>query len=288
MTSLASFPEDIVKYRTFGSTGLRVSELGFGCGAGGGLFVRGRYPEVRKAVARALELGITYFDTAPSYGQGQSEVNLGAVLRELGSDALVGTKVRLQPANLTRIGPAIAHSVEASLKRLGRERIDLLQLHVWTGSWAAADEWKVAVRNLKEQGKIAAFGLSLNFPFPAAEPEYAQKATQTELVDSCMVVYSIYEQQPKDELFPLALENGVGIIARCPLDEGALSGKITLETTFPEGDWRNDYFRGDRRREVCERADALQWLVRGDVETLAEAALRSHSASRPSRPSSSG
>src|SRR3989338_7467758 len=112
-----------------GRTGLKVSELGFGCGSVGGLLVRGEYPKMRRAVARALELGIAYFDTASLYGDGQSEVNLGAVLREIGADPLVGTKVRLEPPDLDRVEAAIAESVEASLRRLGRERIDLIHLH---------------------------------------------------------------------------------------------------------------------------------------------------------------
>src|SRR5437762_3356820 len=116
-------------YRPLGKTGLQVSALGFGCGAIGGLLVRGDYPTMRRTVARAIELGINYFDTASMYGNGQSEVNLGAVLREIGAEVVVGTKARLAPAAMQHIADAIIHSVEASLRRMGRESVDLIQFH---------------------------------------------------------------------------------------------------------------------------------------------------------------
>ncbi len=116
-------------YRTLGRTGLRVSALGFGCGDVGGLIVRGAPADRERAVARALELGINYFDTAPSYGDGRSEQNLGQALRALKAEVHVGTKVRLTPARLAEIPDAITRSLDESLRRLGRERVDLLQLH---------------------------------------------------------------------------------------------------------------------------------------------------------------
>jgi aryl-alcohol dehydrogenase-like predicted oxidoreductase len=118
-----------MKYNILGKTGLRVSQLGFGCGSIGGLLVRGDYPTMRQAVNSAIELGINYFDTAPQYGNGQSEVNLGAVLRELGADVLIGSKVRLQGEDMGQIGGAILRSVEGSLRRLGRTTLDLIQMH---------------------------------------------------------------------------------------------------------------------------------------------------------------
>ena len=145
-------------------------------------------------------------------------------------------------------------------------------LHAWVDEWANYDEWKEAVVQLKNQGKIKSFGLSLVFPLK--DIHLPRQAVATGLVDACEVVYNIFQQEPQAALFPLAQAANVGIIARCPLDEGALTGKITPESTFPEGDWRNDYFRGDRKREVQERARALQWLVHGDVRSLPDAALR--------------
>src|SRR4029450_3367141 len=118
-----------MEYRQFGRTGLEVSALGFGCGAVGGLLVKGERKEMLRVVARALELGITYFDTARSYGDGVSEANLGLVLAELKPDVLVGTKVQLGVADLDDIEQAVVASVDGSLKRLRRDHIDLLQLH---------------------------------------------------------------------------------------------------------------------------------------------------------------
>ena len=116
-----------MEYRTFGDTGIQVSALGFGCGDVGGLMVRGSVQERVDAVARALDAGITYFDTASGYGRGQSEINLGAALRQLKAGPVVGTKVRLMPEDLDDIPAAVVRSVENSLARLGVERVDLIQ-----------------------------------------------------------------------------------------------------------------------------------------------------------------
>src|SRR5438094_2480621 len=115
--------------RSLGKTGLTVSTLGFGCGNVGGLIIRGTPAERERAVARAIELGINYFDTAPSYGDGQSETNLGAVLKALRARVYVGTKFRLEAANAKHAAGAIGQSLDASLARLGRDGVDLFQLH---------------------------------------------------------------------------------------------------------------------------------------------------------------
>jgi L-galactose dehydrogenase/L-glyceraldehyde 3-phosphate reductase len=118
-----------MEYRTLGKTGLRVSALGFGCGNVGGLIIR-EEPRTRvRAVARAIEAGINYFDTASMYGNGQSEQNLGQVLNELKPDVYVGTKVRIRPDEIGDLRGAIHRSVEASLTRMAREQVDLIQLH---------------------------------------------------------------------------------------------------------------------------------------------------------------
>ena len=120
-----------MEQRPLGSTGLAVSALGFGCGAVGGLMVRGDADQQRRAVSRAFDAGITYFDTAAQYGDGKSEENLGRVMRELGawSRAVVGTKVRLRPEELGFAAAAIRSSLDASLRRLGRADVDVFHLH---------------------------------------------------------------------------------------------------------------------------------------------------------------
>ena len=156
-------------YRTLGRTGLRVSALGFGCGNVGGLIIRGNPADRERAVARALELGINYFDTAPLYGDGQSEQNLGQAVRALKAQVHVGTKVRLAPADLADIPGAIARSLDESLRRLAMERVDLLQLHtsitldrrVPTVSVADLHGAIVpACSRLVEQGKLRFFGIT--------------------------------------------------------------------------------------------------------------------------------
>jgi len=161
-----------MKYNILGRTDLRVSQLGFGCGSIGGLLVRGDYPTMRQVVSRALELGINYFDTAPLYGNGQSEVNLGAVIRELRAEVLIGTKVRLTGEDVIRIGEAITRSVEGSLRRLGRETIDLIQLHNLIGlSRQPERDWIRIVLSdldavleafgvLQQQGKVRFWGIT--------------------------------------------------------------------------------------------------------------------------------
>ena len=116
--------------RTFGRSGMRLSILGFGCGAVGGLMVRGDPGDQERAIARALDAGVNYFDTAVQYGDGESEKNLGRVLAKLKpADIVVGTKVRLKPADIARIGETVTASLEASLQRLGREHVDIFHLH---------------------------------------------------------------------------------------------------------------------------------------------------------------
>src|SRR5262245_8036601 len=159
-----------MEYRQLGRTGLEVSVLGFGCGAVGGLLVKGEHKEMVRAVARAVELGITYFDTARSYGDGVSEANLGLVLEELKPNVLVGTKVQLAAADLGGIGQAILDSAEGSLKRLRREQIDLFQLHNCIAlqrkperAWIGIDDLASAVQafqKLQQQGKIRHWGIN--------------------------------------------------------------------------------------------------------------------------------
>jgi aryl-alcohol dehydrogenase-like predicted oxidoreductase len=158
-----------MEYRTLGRTGLRVSALGFGCGNVGGLIIRGTPAERERAVARAVELGINYFDTAPVYGDGQSEQNLGQVMRVLKPAVYIGTKVRVPPVPPAEIPAAISRSLDESLRRLGRERVDLLQLHSpitieRSGRSVSAkdvvDAAVPALAKLVEGGKIGYYGIT--------------------------------------------------------------------------------------------------------------------------------
>jgi len=272
-----------MRYRTLGKTGFQVSEIGYGAWGIGADWWKGcSDQECVDALCLAIESGVTFIDTAMGYGDGHSEHLIGQVLRGRSQRVYVATKIRPMNFNFApKPGDSfeeayskkwIIECTERSLRNLGQEQIDLQMLHVWLDEWAEREEWQEAVIQLKEQGKIKAFGLSLVFPLE--EAHIPRRAIATGQVAACQVVYNIYQQEPLEELFPLAQQEKVGIIVRCPLDEGALTGKITPGSTFPEEDWRNDYFRGDRKQEVQERAEALGWLIQGDVESLPEAALR--------------
>ncbi len=269
-------------YRKLGKTGIHVSEIGFGAwGIGGAWWSGANDEESLRSLHQALELGVNFFDTAPNYGAGRSEQLVGAALRDCGGLVHIATKVN--PINM--VWPAapgtplaevfteewIIASTEKSLKNLGMEQVDVQLLHVWLDEWADQDEWKEAFLKLKTQGKIRACGLSLNYPL---KPDYGARAIDTGLIDCCEVVYNIYERAPEEGLFPLALSKNVGIIVKSPLDEGALTGKISPDTVFPDGSFQDWYFRGDRKQEVWQRAKALEFLLHDGCETLSEAALR--------------
>jgi aryl-alcohol dehydrogenase-like predicted oxidoreductase len=271
-----------MRYRKLGKAGFEVSEISFGAwGIGGDWWAGEDDQESLKSMKLAFELGVNFVDTAPNYGDGHSEELVGQAVKGWDEKVYIGTKIN--PKNFTwpaapgvplqEVFPPewIIESTEESLTRLGVEQIDVQQLHVWLDEWADQDEWKEAVVKLKEQGKVKAFGLSLNYPL---EPDYGAAGIRTGLIDTCQVVYNIYEQVPEEGLFPLALAENIGIIVKSSLDEGALTGKITPETVFTEGSFQDFYFKGDRKQAVYERAKALEFLVQGDVESLAEAALR--------------
>jgi aryl-alcohol dehydrogenase-like predicted oxidoreductase len=229
---------------------------------------------------RAIDLGLNFIDTALVYGRGHSENLVGKVIKERKEQLYVTSKIppkngrwpALAGSALRDVFPYdhIIKCTEASLKNLGVERIDVQQFHVWDDGWAADTEWQDAIASLKEQGKIRFFGMSLN----NHQPDNALKVAATGLVDSFQVIYNIYDQTPEKNLFPLCLKNGIGIIARVPLDEGGLSGNITADTKFPESDFRNSYFQGSRKQQVFEHANALKNLLGKEAATLAELALR--------------
>ncbi|MBI3292583.1 MAG: aldo/keto reductase [Elusimicrobia bacterium] len=270
-----------MRYRTFGKTGLTVSEIGYG-GWGIGKSWWGETDDnlSRRALHRALDLGVTFFDTAYVYGDGHSERLIGSVLKERRAQAGVATKIPpknwgwpASPATpLKDAFPAdwIRACTERSLKNLGREPIDLQQFHVWTDAWLADDSWKEAIRELKQAGKIRFFGVSIN----DHQPESALQLVASGLCDSVQVIYNIFDQTPAHQLFPLCQQHNVGVIVRVPLDEGGLTGTLTPTTTFEEGDFRKGYFAGGRLQEACERVERLRFLIRGETRTLARAALK--------------
>lgn len=264
-----------------GRTGFSVSEIGFGAwGIGGKMWLGARDEESLAALRRAFELGLNFIDTALAYGDGHSERLVGRAVREQGGKIYVATKVPpknyLWPARpgigIEEVFPYdyIVRSTEQSLRNLGLDTIDLQQLHVWNPEWIDRDDWRRAADDLKLSGKVRAFGISIN----DHEPDSALDVLKTGLIDTVQVIYNIFDQSPEENLFPLCLALNVGVIARVPLDEGGLTGAITPETKFPPGDWRELYFKGDRKRQVAERVAALRRDLEGVEGTLAEIALR--------------
>lgn len=159
--------------------------------------------------------------------------------------------------------------VRRSLKNLGVETLDLIQFHTWEDAWTDDDRWIRAMETLKREGLIRAAGISLN----RWEPSNGIRAVRSGHVDAVQVVYNIFDQNPEDQLFPACRENDVAVIARVPFDEGSLTGTLTLESTWPQGDWRNIYFTAENLKASVARADALKLLLR-DGMTLPELALR--------------
>ena len=268
-----------MKYRTFGNTGWKVSEIGYGMwGMGGWKGSDDRQSE--RSLDLAVENGVNFFDTAWGYGEGHSERLLGALLRRHPGVKLY-TASKIPPANFkwparpeydfedSYPAPHIREYTEKTLRNLGVERIDLMQLHTWDDHWAPREEWQRAVEDLKREGKVAAMGISMN----RWEPENGLEALKTGLLDAVQVIYNIFDQAPEDQLFPFCEAQGIGVIARVPFDEGTLTGNITRDTVFPEGDWRATYFVPENLRASADRADRLRPLVPEGM-TMAEMALR--------------
>jgi aryl-alcohol dehydrogenase-like predicted oxidoreductase len=266
-------------YRELGRTGWKVSEVGYGMWGLAG-WTGSDDGESLASLRRAVELGCTFFDTAWGYGAGHSERLLGEVVRSSArSNLVIATKI--PPKNF--IWPSrrgftlddcfppehIREYAEKSLANLGLPRLDLLQFHVWEDAWARDNRWQRAMDDLRREGIVRAVGVSVN----RWEPTNVVETLRTGLVDAVQVIYNIFDQAPEDELFPLCRELGVGVIARVPFDEGTLTGTLTRDATWPEGDWRNTYFVPENLSASIDRAEALRPLVPEDI-TMPELALR--------------
>jgi aryl-alcohol dehydrogenase-like predicted oxidoreductase len=253
-----------MNYRKLGRTNFEVGGIGFGAwGIGGIQWLGGHDDESLTALRRAIELGVNLIDTALAYGDGHSEQLVGRVVREAGRPIYVATKVppknRIWPAQpgvgIERVFPYdyILRSAEESLRNLGLDTIDLLQLHVWNDEWTDRDEWRRAFEELKRSGKVRAVGVSLT----DHDPDSGLGVIRTGLIDAVQVIYNIFDQGPEKNLFPLTLQENIGVLARVPLDEGGLTGKIDASTKFTAGDFREYYFRFDRKEQVKKHVDAL-------------------------------
>jgi aryl-alcohol dehydrogenase-like predicted oxidoreductase len=265
--------------RRFGRTGWDVSEIGVGMW-GMGAWSGSEDDASNAALDAALAAGCNFFDTAWSYGEGHSERLLGGLIAR-NKDKRIYAATKIPPNN--RVWPSqrgtpldeafppdyIKKQTEASLANLGVEQIDLMQFHVWEDAWATESSWQKVIGQLTDEGLVAAWGVSVN----RWEPENVLDTLRTGTIAAVQVIYNIFDQSPEDELFPLCEELDIGVIARVPFDEGTLTGTLTKDSTWPEGDWRNTYFVPENLNASVERADALKPLVPPGM-TMAEMALR--------------
>src|SRR5579884_1531120 len=268
-------------YRKLGTTEAEVSELGFGAwGIGGKQWQGARDDESLKALRRSFELGVNFVDTALAYGDGHSEQLVGQAVNESFQRVYVATKVppknRIWPASpstpISEVFPYdyVVRCTEESLRNLKTEQIYLQQFHVWTDAWVNTDEWRRAVEDLRRSGKVRYFGISIT----EHEPDSALEAVKTGVITAVQVIYNIFDQSAEKNLFPLCQKMKVGVLARVPLDEGGLTGTIDENTTFEPGDFRESYFRGDRKRQVREHVEALQRDLKDIPGTLPQIAIR--------------
>lgn len=268
-----------MRYRTFGRTGWQVSEVGYGMWGMAG-WTGSDDAESLASLDRAVALGCNFFDTAFAYGEGHSERLLGETLRKHpGTRLYVATKV--PPKNRQWPGKAayrpedvfpadhIREYAAKSRENLGVDTIDLLQLHVWNDAWADDPGWRKEAEALKRDGWIRAFGISIN----RWQPANVLRALDTGLVDAVQVVYNVFDQNPEDELFPYCREHNIAVIARVPFDEGSLTGTLTADSRWPDGDFRNIYFRPENLAPTLERVERLRPVVPPNM-TMAELALR--------------
>jgi len=268
-----------MKYRKLGRTGFNVSDIAHGLWGMSG-WSGSEDQESLQAMQLAIEQGSNFFDTAWAYGEGKSDGLLGEILsRNKGKRLFAASKVppmngrwpALPEYKYREVFPAshVINYAEKIREKLGTESIDILQFHVWDDSWAGEPEFRETVEKLKSEKLIRFFGLSIN----RWQPENGIAALRTGLVDTVQVIYNIFDQSPEDKLFPVCRELNVGVIARVPLDEGSLGGKMTAATKFPPNDWRAKYFGPANLAKTLARVDELKKLVPPGM-TLAEMSLR--------------
>jgi len=257
----------------------KVSEIGYGMWGMAG-WTESDDEESLVSLQRAVDLGCNFFDTAWGYGAGHSESLLGTLVRN-NPEKKIYTASKIPPKNfewparpdatLDECFPPdhIDEYVHKSLDNIGLESFDLMQFHVWQDSWVEDGRWVKAIDELRAKGLIKAVGISLN----RWEPWNGVKAVRSGAVDAVQVIYNIFDQNPEDELFPACEEMDVAVIARVPFDEGTLTGALTKESSWPEGDWRNTYFVPENLIPSVERAEALKPIVPEGM-SMPEMALR--------------
>jgi L-galactose dehydrogenase/L-glyceraldehyde 3-phosphate reductase len=284
-----------MKYRKLGRKRLVVSEIGFGCGNVGGLIIRGAHKEQLEAVQLALDLGINYFDTAPSYGNGRSETNLGRILSELDPKIVLATKVGLSLDQLDNIPAAVEQSVNSSLERLQRDHVDILQLHSRIAFTRNNPRWPRAISlddvlgengvvdafdNLRSEGKTNYIGFT-----GLGEATALHKVVESERLDVVQAYYNLLNPSaghpvPKEFsgydfnlLIDKANKNEMGVAAIRVLAAGALGGNISRKG-YAAPVIRSPMVPGGEYEKDQRRASELSFLVKGEIKTLPQASIK--------------
>jgi aryl-alcohol dehydrogenase-like predicted oxidoreductase len=269
-----------MRYRKLGRTGLNVSEIGFGAwGIGKAQWIGAADEQSLRALKQARDLGVNFYDTALAYGMGHSE-QLMAQAFGRSPEVVIASKAPpknyLWPAErgapLDKVFPKayVLSCVDQTLRNLGRDAVDLYQFHVWNDEWASQQEWLDTVREMRSSGKVRFVGISIN----DHEPANVLQALDSGLIDAVQVIYNIFDQSPEDELFPYCRKHDSGVLARVPFDEGALTGNVRPDTRFPNGDFRNGYFGGERKKQVWERVQKIAKDLGVPLADMPQLALR--------------
>jgi aryl-alcohol dehydrogenase-like predicted oxidoreductase len=265
-----------MQFRRFGRIGWQISEIGYGMWGMGG-WTQSDDAESLASLQAAVDLGCNFFDSAFSYGNGHSEQLLGQILKANPGKRLYSA-TKIPPKNpvtensiLEDCYPPdhLEEYIHKSLANLGMQSIDLIQFHFWQDAWLADNRWANKMDDMKRQKLVNAVGISIN----RGQPWNGVRAVKSGLNDSVQVVYNIFDQNPEDELFPACREHDVAVIARVPFDEGSLTGILTAESRWPEGDWRNSYFSPEKLKDCLEHVDRLKPLIPAGMN-MPEMALR--------------
>lgn len=278
-----------MNYNVLGRTGLKISALGFGCGNMGGLIVRGDRKTILKVLARAIELGINYFDTAAQYGDGKSEINLGIALKELRADVHVGTKIKLTPKDLDHIPESVEERIDSSLKRIGRESVDLIQLHNLISLYRKPEAAQVSVaemgpiseafNRMKKKGKMRFWGIT-----GLGETKAVLQVIDSGLADTVQACYNLinptagraaprdFPYQDFQQLIDRAVSNKMGVLAIRILAGGALSGHISRHPLAgqPVTPIASSNYEDDVEKSIFFRF----FVEKGVTSNLVEAAIR--------------
>jgi len=272
-----------MRFRKFGGLGWDVSEIGLGTWALGSNWGPQDDSESVRTLHAALDAGCNFIDTARAYGDGRSERLIAQALKQWPRSDQVYVATKVPPLVNPDWLPTpyqsweekfpeqqIRSEVDKSLRDLNSDCIDLVQIHTWSRAWNKNPVPCQILRDLQSQGKLRAIGVST----PEIDQNSVIDLMRLRCVDSVQVIYNLFDQEAQAEIFSTALEYGVAVIVRVALDESSLTGKLTNQTSFPEGDIRGSYFAGDRLQRTVDRVEKIRSLVGSEEASLVAAALK--------------